>query len=167
MKEGANVKRYGILVVLFLCVVFMIGQSITTVLGKEEGEVNREEIFATIQKGYEAQFSIRNKGLSMDQMYDKLSSYFTDNFLQVFTDENSTNAKQSGEYLFPTREAPFSFQAETKVVQDKKYGLLYVYEKNKNERYQIVTLQKEGEKWKIAGYHESKQLFLEIQKLQK
>lgn len=145
----------------------MIGQSITTVLGKEESEVNREEIFGTIQKGYEAQFSIRNKGLSMDKMYDTLSPYFTDNFLQVFTDENRDSVKQSGEYLFPTKEAPFSFQTVTKVVHDKKYGLLYVYERRENERYQIITLQKEGEKWKIAGYHESKQLLSEIKNLQK
>ncbi|WP_438285290.1 DUF3993 domain-containing protein [Bacillus cereus] len=163
----AIVKRYGVSIVLFLCVVCMIEQSMTTVFGKEENEVNREEIFGTIQQGYEAQFSIRNKELSMDKMYDTLSPYFTHNFLQVFTDENSDSGKQHGEYLFPTKETPFSFQAETKVVHDKKYGLLYVYERGKNKCYQIVTLQKEEGNWKIAGYHESKQLLSEIKNLQK
>lgn len=166
MKEGAIVKRYGILVVLCLCAIFMVSQSITTVLGKEEDRINRQEIFRLIQKGYEAQFSIRSKGLPMDEMYDTLSPYFTDNFLQVFTDENRDDVKQSGEYLFPTKEAPFSFQSTTKIAYDEKYGLVYVYERGDNDLYQIVTLQKEGEKWKIAGYHENKQLLSEIKKVQ-
>lgn len=159
-------KRYGILVVLFLCAIFIISQSITTVLGKGADEINRQEIFGAIQKGYEVQFSIRSKDFPMDKMYDALSPYFTDNFLQVFTDENRDDVKRSGEYLFPTKEAPFSFQETTKIAYDEKYGLVYVYERGKNDLYQIVTLQKEGEKWKIAGYHENKQLLLEIKKLQ-
>lgn len=187
----AIVKRYKFLIVLFLCVVCMIGKSITTVFGKEETAVNREEIvrtiqagydaqfgkektevdregiFRTIQTGYDVQFSIRNQELSMVQMYDMLSPYFTHNFLQVFTDENSDSGKQHGEYLFPTKETPFSFQAKTKIVHDTKYGLLYVYERGKNECYQMITLQKEGANWKIAGYHENKQLLSEIKNLQK
>ena len=50
----------------------------------------------------------------MNKMIETLSPYFTDNFLQVFTDENSRSDKQSGEYLLPAKEAPFSFNSETK-----------------------------------------------------
>lgn len=45
----------------------------------------------------------------MNKMIETLSPYFTDNFLQVFTDENSRSDKQSGEYLLPAKKAPFSF----------------------------------------------------------
>ncbi|MGQ0414886.1 DUF3993 domain-containing protein, partial [Bacillus sp. HC-TM] len=41
---------------LFVCVAFLVGYSVTTVLGKEEVEVDRKEVFTTIQKGYETQF---------------------------------------------------------------------------------------------------------------
>ncbi|PHC41857.1 hypothetical protein COF01_04220 [Bacillus pseudomycoides] len=159
-------RKYGIWFVLFLCVVFLVGYSVTTVLGKEEIKVDRKEVFTTIQKGYEVQFSIRGKHLSMGKMYDALSPYFTNNFLQVFTDENSNGDKQSGEHLLPTKEAPFSFTSQTKLAFDEEHGLLYVYEWVKNEQYQIITLQKEEGKWKLAGYHESQELLIEMKKLQ-
>ncbi|MEH7458765.1 hypothetical protein CON65_07140 [Bacillus pseudomycoides] len=159
-------KKYGIWFVLFLCVAFLVGYSVTTVLGKEETKVDRKEVFTTIQKGYEVQFSIRGKHLTVSKMYDALSPYFTDNFLQVFTDENSNDDKKSGEYLFPTKEAPFSFSSQTKLAYDEEHGLLYVYERTKNEQYQIVTLQKDKGKWKLAGYHESQELLTEMKKLQ-
>lgn len=158
-------RKYGIWFVLFLCVSFLVGYSVTTVLGQEEVKVNRKEVFTTIQKGYEIQFSIRGKQLSMENMYDALSPYFTDNFLQVFTDENGLDAKRSGDYLLPIREAPFSFTSQTKLAYDEKYGILYVYEKTKNQQYQIVTLQKDAGKWKLSGYHESQQLLTEMKKL--
>ena len=100
-------RKYGIWLVLFVCVAFLVGYSVTTVLGKEEVEVDRKEVFTTIQKGYETQFSIRGKHLPMNKMIETLSPYFTDNFLQVFTDENSRSDKQSGEYLLPAKERPF------------------------------------------------------------
>ncbi|PEY41465.1 hypothetical protein CN354_06525 [Bacillus cereus] len=159
-------RKYGIWFVLFLCVAFLVGYSVTTVLGKEEIKMDRKEVFTTIQKGYEAQFSIRGKHLSMGKMYDALSPYFTNNFLQVFTDENSNGDKRSGEYLLPTKEAPLSFTSQTKLAYDEEHRLLYVYERMKNEQYQILTLQKEEGKWKLAGYHESQQLLTEMQKLQ-
>ncbi|KFN01729.1 DUF3993 domain-containing protein [Bacillus clarus] len=159
-------RKYGIWFVLFACVAFLVGYSVTTVLGKEEANVDRKEVFTTIQKGYEAQFSIRGKRLPMDKMLDSLSPYFTNNFLQVFTDENSRNDKQSGEYLLPTKEAPFSFNSETKMSYDEEHRLLYVYERTKNEQYQIITLQKDKGKWKLAGYHESQELLTEMKKLQ-
>ncbi|EMA6341348.1 DUF3993 domain-containing protein [Bacillus cytotoxicus] len=159
-------RKYGIWFVLFLCVAFLVGYSVTTVLGKEEMKVNQKEIFTTIQKGYEAQFSIRGKQLSMEKMYEVLSPYFTNNFLQVFTDENSNHDKQSGEYLLPTKEAPFSFSSQTKLAYNEEYRLLYVYERGKNKQYQIVTLQKDDGRWKLAGYHESQELLTEITKSQ-
>ncbi|WP_459499698.1 DUF3993 domain-containing protein [Bacillus sp. C1] len=159
-------KKYGIWFVLFVCVAFLVGYSVTTVLGKEEVNVDRKEVFMTIQKGYEAQFSIRGKHLPMNKMIDVLSPYFTDNFLQVFTDENSRNDKQSGEYLLPTKEAPFSFHSATKMSYDEEHRLLYVYERTKNEQYQIVTLQQDKGKWKVAGYHESQEVLTEMKKLQ-
>ncbi|KEK25922.1 DUF3993 domain-containing protein [Bacillus gaemokensis] len=158
-------KRYGIWFVLFLCVAFLVGYSVTTVLGKEETRVDRKEVFTTIQKGYEVQFSIRGKHLSMGKMYDALSPYFTENFLQVFTDENSNGDKRSADYLLPTKEAPFSFNSQTKLAYDEEHDILYVYERTKNEQYQIVTLQNDKGKWKLGAYHESQQLFTEIKKL--
>lgn len=166
LKEGERMKKYGIWFVLFLCVAFLVGYSVTTVLGKEETKVDRKEVFTTIQKGYEVQFSIRGTHLSMSKMIDALSPYFTDNFLQVFTDENSLDVKQSGEYLLPAKEAPFSFTSQTKLAYDEEHGNLYVYERAKNEQYQIIILRKEAGKWKLSGYHENKQLLTEMKKLQ-
>ncbi|MDC2864883.1 DUF3993 domain-containing protein [Bacillus sp. BP-3] len=161
-------RKYGIWIVLFLFVAFVIGQSVTTVLGKEETKIDQNEIFETIQKGYEAQFSIRDKRLPVGKMYDILSPYFTDNFLQVFTDENNQDVKRSAQYLLPTKEAPFTFSSKTKIVYNQEYNLLYVYERNMNtDEYQIITLQKNGDKWKMAGYHENKQLLSEIKKYEK
>lgn len=167
-KEGARMKKYGIWIVLFLFVAFVIGQGVTTVLGKEETKIDQNEIFETIRKGYEAQFSIRGKRLSMDKMIDTLSPYFTDNFLQVFTDENGQDVKRSAQYLLPTKEAPFTFSSKTKIVYNQEHDLLYVYEHNiTNDQYQIITLQKDGNKWKLAGYHENKQLLSEIRQSEK
>lgn len=100
-------RKYGIWLVLFVCVAFLVGYSVTTVLGKEELKVDRKDVFTTIQKGYETQFSIRGKHLPMNKMIETLSPYFTDNFLQVFTDENSRSDKQSGEYLLPAKKHRF------------------------------------------------------------
>ena len=100
-------RKYGIWLVLFVCVAFLVGYSVTTVLGKEEVKVDRKEVFVTIQKGYESQFSIRGKRLPMNKMIETLSPYFTENFLQVFTDENSRSDKQSGEYLLPAKKRHF------------------------------------------------------------
>lgn len=161
-------RKYGIWIVLFLFAAFVIGQSVTTVLGKEETKYDQNEIFETIRKGYEAQFSIRGKRLSMNKMIDTLSPYFTENFLQVFTDENSQDEKRSAQYLLPTSEAPFTFSSKTKIVYNQEHDLLYVYEHNiTNDKYQIITLQKDGDKWKLAGYHENKQLLSEIRQFEK
>ena len=54
----------------------------------------------------------------MNKMIETLSPYFTDNFLQVFTDENSRSDKQSGEYLLPAKEAPFL------LIQKRKYRMM-------------------------------------------
>ncbi len=35
-------RKYGIWLVLFVCVAFLVGYSVTTVLGKEEVEVRSE-----------------------------------------------------------------------------------------------------------------------------
>lgn len=102
-------KKYGIWFVLFICVAFLVGYSVTTVLGKEEVKVDRKEVFTTIQKGYETQFSIRGKQIPTNKMIETLSPYFTNNFLQVFTDENSRNEKQSGEYLLPKKRSSIFF----------------------------------------------------------
>ena len=99
-------------------------------------------------------------------MIETLSPYFTDNFLQVFTDENSRSDKQSGEYLLPAKEAPFSFNSETKMSYDEEHKNLYVYERTKSGQYQIVTLKRDQDKWKLAGYHESQELLTEIKRLQ-
>ncbi|AJI03222.1 TPA: DUF3993 domain-containing protein [Bacillus tropicus] len=159
-------RKYGIWLVLFVCVAFLVGYSVTTVLGKEEVKVDRKEVFTTIQKGYESQFSIRGNHLPMNKMIETLSPYFTENFLQVFTDENSRSDKQSGEYLLPAKEAPFSFHSETKMAYDEEHKILYVYERAKSGQYQIVTLQRDQGKWKLAGYHESQELLTEIKRLQ-
>ncbi|PEC21248.1 DUF3993 domain-containing protein [Bacillus cereus] len=159
-------RKYGIWFVLFVCVAFLVGYSVTTVLGKEELKIDRKEVFTTIQKGYETQFSIRGKHMPMNKMIETLSPYFTENFLQVFTDENSRSDKQSGEYLLPAKEAPFSFNSETKMSYDEEHKNLYVYERAKSGQYQIVTLQRDQGKWKLAGYHESQELLTEIKRLQ-
>ncbi len=49
-KEGEKMRKYGIWLVLFVCVAFLVGYSVTTVLGKEEVKVDRKEVFVTIQK---------------------------------------------------------------------------------------------------------------------
>lgn len=72
----------------------------------------------------------------MNKMIETLSPYFTDNFLQVFTDENSRSDKQSGEYLLPAKEAPFSFNSETKMSYDEEHKI-YMY--------------MSGQKWTISN----------------
>lgn len=49
-------RKYGIWLVLFVCVAFLVGYSVTTVLGKEEVKVDRKEVFVTIQKAMKANF---------------------------------------------------------------------------------------------------------------
>ncbi len=48
---------------------------------------------------------------------------------------------------------------------DEEHKILYVYERAKSGQYQIVTLQRDQGKWKLAGYHESQELLTEIKKV--
>lgn len=41
-KEGEKMRKYGIWLVLFVCVAFLVGYSVTTVLGKEGSESRSE-----------------------------------------------------------------------------------------------------------------------------
>ncbi len=43
-------RKYGIWLVLFVCVAFLVGYSVTTVLGKEEVKVDRKEVFVNDTK---------------------------------------------------------------------------------------------------------------------
>ena len=47
-------RKYGIWLVLFVCVAFLVGYSVTTVLGRGSG--NRKEVFTTIQKAMKPSF---------------------------------------------------------------------------------------------------------------
>ncbi|MFX3624063.1 MAG: DUF3993 domain-containing protein [Ectobacillus sp.] len=156
-------KKYGLWIGFALLLAFIISQSVAIAIGKEE-KIDRKAVFETIQRGYEVQYSIRGKKLSEEKMYTVLSPYFTDNFLQVFTDENSDNAKGSGNYLLP-QQPPFSFSEKTKLVHDSEHGILYVYERI-NNMYEIIVLQKQDEKWKLAGYYIKEALLEEIKKLE-
>lgn len=160
-------RKYGAWLGFCLLLAFIIGQSVASAIGKEE-KINKEEVFETIRKGYEAQYSIRGKHLSVEKMYDILTPYITDNFLQVFTDENSSDTKGGGSYLLD-KKPPFSFSASTKIGYDKENGLLYVYERINKETpvHEVVILQKAEGKWKVGGYNSYETLPAEIQKLEK
>jgi hypothetical protein len=153
-------KKRPIVLVLLCALLLLAYQGIS--FAKSGTPFNREAVFETIRKGYEAQASIRGKNLSMENMYNKLSPYFVDTFLQVFTDENSGVSKG---YLL-AKKAPFSFDGKTKIVHDKQYDLLYVYERVKT-KYEVITMQRDRNVWKMAGYYSNKKLLPEIQKLQK
>ncbi|MFD3447960.1 DUF3993 domain-containing protein [Microbacteriaceae bacterium 4G12] len=162
-------RKYGAWIGFILLLIFIIGQSVAIATGKDEVKINKEEVFQTIQKGYEAQYAIRGKQLSMEKMYERLSPYFTDNFLQVFTDENSNDTKTSGNHLL-SKKPPFSFTNQTKLAYDKEHGLLYVYERVDEKGtliYEIIILQQDKKKWKLAGYHANEKLLTEIQQLEK
>lgn len=158
-------KKYGIWIGFFLILVYMISQSMTVAIGKE---INRDEIFDTIRKGYEAQYSIRDKHYTVEKMYNMLTPYITDNFLQVFTDENPSHTKSSGQHLL-TKVPPFTFTASTSISYDKDHQLLYIYERitDPTPLYKIVVMQKEKGKWKMAAYNENETLPIDIQNLEK
>ncbi|MBO9130356.1 DUF3993 domain-containing protein [Bacillus sp. 165] len=153
-------KKRSVVLVLLCAVLLIAYQGIS--LAQSEAIFKKSAVYETIRKGYEEQASIRNKNLSMDTMYSKLSPYFVDTFLQVFTDENSGVNKG---YLF-SKKAPFSFDGKTKIAYDKQYDLLYVYERVKG-KYEVITMQKDQGSWEMAGYYKSEKLLPEIQKLQK
>jgi hypothetical protein len=161
-------RKYGAWLGFCLLLAFIIGQSVAVAIGKEE-KISREDVFNTIHKGYEAQYSIRGKQLSIEKMYDVLTPYFTDNFLQVFTDENSDDTKSSGSYLLD-KTPPFSFTSATKIRYDKEHELLYVYERVAGQgepMFKVVILQQDKGKWKMASYNEHEMLPTEIKKLEK
>ncbi|NWK68985.1 DUF3993 domain-containing protein [Bacillus paramycoides] len=159
-------KKPLIALVFFLfwggCTLTIFG--LTKVIGKEQTEINRTDVFSVIKDSYEAQYSIRDKNMSSQKIYDYLSPYFTNNFVQVFLDENNDGAKNSSNHLF-TRKPPLTFTKDTKLVYDEIHNILYVYEK-KDKSYEIIELQKENSYWKQAGYHSSSTLLTEIQNLE-
>lgn len=159
-----RMKKYGIWLGFFLLLVYIISQSMATAIGNDE-KINREEIFQTIRKGYEAQYSIRDQHYSVEKMYDILSPYITDNFLQVFTDENHSRSKTSGAHLL-TKVPPFTFTSSTSITFDKEHQLVYIYERNKSQSpvYQIVVMQKEKGIWKMASYTENEMLPSDIRR---
>lgn len=160
-------KRYGAWIAFLLLLAIIVGQSVAIATDKENVKIHRAAVFDTIRKGYEAQYAIRGRKLSSETMYQKLSPYFTDNFLQVFTDENSDDTKGTGTYLL-TKTAPFSFTSKTKTIYDQEHGLLYVYEHLKDKAiYEVVSLQQMDGTWKLAGYHSNKILLAEIKELEK
>ncbi|MCP8970881.1 DUF3993 domain-containing protein [Ectobacillus ponti] len=154
-------RKYGAWIGICVLLVLIISQSVAA-FGKDQPEIKRESIFAVIQKGYAMQASLHGKKMSVDKMAKQLAPYFTDNFLQVFTDENEGDAKGGGGYLLPQK-PPFSFSEQTKLAYHKQHSLLYVYEKGK-DGYEIVTMQQSGGTWKMAAYHVSDELLPEIQK---
>ncbi|MDG4655760.1 DUF3993 domain-containing protein [Ectobacillus antri] len=156
-------RKYGAWVGFCLLLAFIIGQSVASAIGENE-QIDKQEIYGTIEAGYAAQYKIRGKQWAPEKMYDILTPYFTNNFLQVFTDENSGDTKASGGYLLKEK-APFSFGSATKVTYDDEHNLVYVYEKiEKKKVYEVVTLVKEQGKWKIGGYNAYETLPKEIVK---
>ncbi len=123
----------------------------------------REEVFAFLEKAFDSQVSLSEKGRTMDEIEAVLNPYFTEEYKSQFIGENIVG--QENEYqTYGTDFAPYyipfyAFSEKTKVVEMEKE--IYVVEffpgntegpVGYEDHYEGLKLVNENGDWKVAQY---------------
>ncbi|MBO0994500.1 DUF3993 domain-containing protein [Bacillus sp. SD088] len=138
----------------FMSISFLLGS-----VANVDAEENQFDFFEFMQKAFNVQVSLSEKGRSISEIEQKMAPYFTESFIDQFIEENIVKTEEGYQthgtdfalYYIPY----FSYSDRTKMIEYKNQ--LYIIEKiNEHEgpvkfsdSYQGVRLTKEKD-WKIA-----------------
>lgn len=129
----------------------------------DSGLDGREDVFAFLEKAFESQVSLSEKGRTMDEIEAVLNPYFTEEYKSQFIGENVVG--QENDYqTYGTDFAPYyipfyAFSEKTKVVQMENE--IYVVEffpgntegpVSYEDHYEGLKLVNEDGDWKVAQY---------------
>jgi len=135
-------------------------------------------VFELLEDAFQAQLSLSQEHRTYDEVTSILSPYFSKKYIDLFLEENLYEEK-SGFIVYGSDFAMyyvpyFSYSDETKVMYDKKEGIIYVYEYFKansegpvtyEEHYEMVILEPTKSSWIIAEVVESKEMPEQIKNL--
>lgn len=123
----------------------------------------REEVFAFLEKAYDSQVSLSEKGRTMEEIEGILEPYFTESYKTRFIEENVVG--QENEYqTYGTDFAPYyipfyAFSEKTKVVEMENEIFVVEYFPGNAEgpvsyedHYEGLKLVNEDGNWKVAQY---------------
>lgn len=129
----------------------------------KSGVDGREEIFAFLEKAFDSQVSLSEKGRTMEEIEGVLDPYFTESYKSRFMQENVVG--QENEYqTYGTDFAPYyipfyAFSDKTKVVDMENEVFIVEYFPGNSEgpvsyedHYEGLKLVKQDGNWKVADY---------------
>jgi hypothetical protein len=125
--------------------------------------LERQEVFSLLEEAYDAQVSLSDKGRSMAEIEGILDTYFTENYMSLFINENVVG--QENQYqTYGTDFAPYyipfyGFSEKTKVenFEDAIYVLEYFPGNGEGpvsyqNHYEALKLVNENGSWKVSEY---------------
>lgn len=147
----------------FITLFFIISFMIPSIAKAESDLLNKQAVYQYLQAAFHSQVSLSEKHRSMVEVRDILSPYFTDEYNELFLEENLVS--ENGKYItygsdFVIYFIPFfSYSEETKVVWDKDH--IYAFEffpktdegpVSYNSHYEGVRIDKVDGTWKVAEF---------------
>ncbi len=154
-------KKMIVIFVLFL----FVGQVQLQLTNAENVTMTRAEIIQFLQDALETQLSLGEGFRSKEELAVSLSPYFTDNYQQLFIKEHLF-LESDGYILYGSDFMPYfipnySYDENTKIMTSSNEIVVYEYFPPQFEGpviweqglYEIITLIKQDDGWKIAEYN--------------
>lgn len=148
-----------LLLLTFIFLTFAFGSFASA----EETEVFDDQMIELTKEAVEVQYSLSDKGYSYGEVKEKMSSYFTESFIERFITINMMKDKDGLFYVlgtdFPIYYVPFfMFEGNTWVLTDVELDQAAVYEffpqttegpVGYDDHYEAVIFARENDQWKI------------------
>ncbi|CAM3686203.1 DUF3993 domain-containing protein [Mesobacillus zeae] len=154
------IKRLALLPLVYCCLLLLIPAAASA----DNDLHSRADVVGFLEKASETQISLSEKDMSLDEMKQSLSHYFTDSYQQLFLKENAVKA--GGKYrIYGSDFAPYyiPFKAISDPAKITRFdGNIYVVEYFKargegpvsyEDHYEAIRLTQEGGMWKVSDYY--------------
>ncbi|CEG26643.1 DUF3993 domain-containing protein [Bacillus sp. B-jedd] len=129
----------------------------------ETANSGRDEIFAALRGGFDAQVSLSEEPRTKQEIKEILNPFFTDDYIGLFWEENVV--EENGKYVtygsdFAQYYIPFyNFSESTEVVQEGNKAYVFEFFPESTEgpvgydsHYEGLLLTKEDGNWKVSRY---------------
>jgi hypothetical protein len=160
MEEGDKMDKQSKLLFLFLSILLFWVPVNTYAESSLDG---REDVFEFLEKAFNSQVALSEKGRTMEEIEGVLDPYFTEDYKSRFIDENVVG--QENDYqTYGTDFAPYfipfyAFSEKTKVVEmENEIYVVEFFQGNKEgpvsyeDHYEGLKLVKDAGNWKVAQY---------------
>lgn len=159
-KVEVGIKMLKRRLSLLLMVIALVAIIITPINTYAAGLLDEHGIKELLKKADEAQYSLSEKHYSWDEALHTLTPYMTEKFATAFMDEHLFSEEEGyifygtdfSLYLIPH----YAFNEKTQIVVNRDESEIYIYEKFNGtgpvtfkDQYEVVTIVKENNQWKI------------------